>query len=94
MTQQPSPGRIVMASADPATNNGSDVAPAMIVAVWAGGRVNLRVMEDGAGPPPWLTSATLYDTPEAFRAAQARRNQAFPDLAGQPFTGAYWPPRV
>ena len=83
-----------MASADPATNNGSDVAPAMIVAVWAGGRVNLRVMEDGAGPLPWLTSAVLYDTPEEFRAAVTRRDRDYPGLAGQPFAGAYWPPRV
>jgi hypothetical protein len=92
---KPSIGRIVLAPADPATNNGADVAPAIITRVWSDNLVNVRVLLDGQGIE-WRTSVTLYDTPDAFAEAAARRDQERPDLikAGIPFHGVYWPPRV
>lgn len=93
MTQIPSLGRIVIASADPAQNNGSGTAPAMIVRVWPNGLVNLQVMLDGAAGVAWVTSATLYGTPEEFAAAREDRDRITPSLAGAPFAAAYWPPR-
>jgi hypothetical protein len=77
--------RMVLVTADPASNNGSDVAPAVITRVWgehpAGGHtVNLQVLPDAASPR-WATSVRLVDTEEQARA-----------LA--PSTAAWWPPRT
>jgi hypothetical protein len=63
--QVPSIGRIVHVGADPAINNGGDVAPAIITRVFgehpAGGWiVNIRVLLDGH-ETPWRTSVRLVE---------------------------------
>lgn len=80
--QKATVGRVVHVVVDPKTNNGSDIAPALIVRVWGepyeieDGRgprqtVNLRVLLDEKDTP-WLTSWSLYqqrltsDTGHAF----------------------------
>jgi hypothetical protein len=81
---QPSLGRIVIAQADPAFNNGSDAAPAIITRVW-GDRgdgswtVNVRIFLDG-DETLWKTSWIVFDTEE-----QAREYGP---------GGLWWPPRV
>lgn len=83
MPQTPSLGRVVIAHvAEPAMNNGSIEAPAIITRVFgqhpAGGWiVNLRVLLDAFTTPLHLTSVRLLDeAPE-----------------GQTHT-CWWPPRV
>ena len=46
---------------DPAVNNGTDVAPGVIVRDWANGYVNVKAFTDG-WVDQWLTSIPLYDT--------------------------------
>lgn len=92
--QKPSLGRIVIAPADPARNNGADVAPAVITRVWSDDLVNVRVLLDASPDVPALTSIKLFESPEAMAAAQAERDAAHPHMVGTPFFGAYWPPRV
>lgn len=80
---KPSIGCIVLVPIQPDSNNGSDVAPAIITRVWDehplhGWLVNVRVLCDGEATL-WLTSVSLCDTEE-----QAREH----GLA------AFWPPRV
>lgn len=84
--QKPSVGQIVIVpiAALPAeSNNGGDVAPAVITRVWNDHMVNVRVLLDG-NDVPWKTSITLYDTSEDYAAAVEE---------GRPF-GCYWPPRI
>lgn len=91
-------GRIVHVLVDPKTNNGSDVAPAMITRVWSDECVNLRVVRDHyADASEWLTSMSLYDSIEALDAAVAARQAEFDATAGGLTAyrvGAFWPPRV
>lgn len=49
MAQQPSIGRIVHVPMDPATNNGADVAPAVITRVWNDTCVNVQILADAPG---------------------------------------------
>ena len=93
-------GRIVHVLVDPAQNNGSDVAPALVVRVWGephGGTdglerrqsVNVRVLGDNA-ESMWLTSIELFDTrprAEALAAAKPHNPQGYRAVA-------FWPPRV
>jgi hypothetical protein len=58
--QTPSLGRIVLVAADPAKNNGSDVAPAAITRVWTGTSINVRVLLDGPDVE-WRTSLTYAE---------------------------------
>lgn len=79
--------RMVQVLVDPALNNGSDVAPAVIARVWgeaADGShtVNLRVLYDGPAVD-WKTSASLYPDEAAARASGKTAGFA-----------AFWPPRV
>jgi len=55
---KPAIGRIVHTFVDPGTNNGSDIAPAVITRVWGDETVNLKVLLDGHDNP-WLTSVKL-----------------------------------
>jgi hypothetical protein len=82
--QKPSLGRIVIADVDPAMNNGSDQAPAVITRVWGehpdgGWTVNLRVFVDSPGAELCKTSVRLFDEPSVGE--------------NRPHT-AWWPPRV
>ncbi|MFJ2477127.1 hypothetical protein ACIOWI_29835 [Streptomyces sp. NPDC087659] len=60
MAQQPSIGRIVHVPMDPATNNGADVAPAVITRVWSETCVNVRVLSDGHAIE-WRTSVMFLE---------------------------------
>lgn len=60
--QQPSIGRIVHVSADPAMNNGATTAPAVITRVWSDTVINVRVLLDSDSVPPWRTSLTHTET--------------------------------
>lgn len=78
---KPSVGRIVLTPVNPTTNNGADVAPAIITRVWSDTNVNLRVLHDSENVS-WKTSVKLCGSEE-----EARN----PDMYGHT---AYWPPRV
>lgn len=100
----PTIGRIVHVIVDPATNNGSEIAPAIITRVWSGNderaTVNYRILGDHAPTDDgWKTSALLLATQEDARAAMVK---AYQDGAAQGYppahngrTGmyAFWPPR-
>lgn len=80
----PTIGRVVIALANPAENNGSDVAPATITRVWneqpdGSWIVNIRVTLDGENTS-WKTSVKLCDTEEQARAAGGH--------------SCFWPPRI
>lgn len=94
---KPTIGRVVLALVDPATNNGSDVAPAIITRVFSDTIVNVRVLLDGPDVP-WKTSISLHDDRDAVDAAKAQREAELADRGGPhaPIVmhAAYWPPRV
>jgi hypothetical protein len=81
--QRPSLGRTVLVGMDPAANNGSDVAPAVITRVWSDTIVNLTVFPDGGDLVVlrW-TSATYAET---LPVAEDDPNKAYRWT---------WPPRV
>ncbi|MFG3586632.1 hypothetical protein [Streptomyces sp. NPDC047990] len=61
--QQPSVGRIVRVPMDPAANNGSDEAPAVITRVWNDTTVNVRILADSAPKADeWRTSLVLVES--------------------------------
>jgi hypothetical protein len=91
--QKPSLGRIVLVTVDPHSNNGSDVAPAVITRVWSDTMLNVRVLRDGTDVA-WMTSITLHETRDELDAAAARREATAPHLAGTIYHAAFWPPRV
>jgi hypothetical protein len=57
---KPSVGRIVLVPADPAKNNGANVAPAIITRVWSDTCVNLRVLLD-SDETTWRTSVVFVN---------------------------------
>lgn len=77
---KPSLGRIVLVPMDPTTNNGNELAPAVITRVWNDTLINVKVLTD-APLDQWRTSLTLLD-------------QA--PIEGVPagLHMAWWPPRV
>lgn len=77
---KPSLGRIVLTLVAPETNNGADVAPAIITRVWSDTCVNIRTLNDSMNSE-WKTSVYLEADEEAARARGGLRV-------------AYWPPRV
>jgi hypothetical protein len=97
----PTIGRIVHVLVDPKTNNGSDVAPAIITRAWSGTCVNLRVLRDNyPGPEEWLTSWSLHESREALEAHAAERQAALDaslvpgaEPAKVQLHGAFWPAR-
>jgi hypothetical protein len=99
---KPSIGRIVHVLVDPKTNNGSDVAPAIITRVWSDECVNLRVIRDNyPGAEEWLTSWSLHesrDEIEAKRTALQASINASTKPGDEPVKvqmfGAFWPPRA
>lgn len=58
--QQPSVGRIVLVPMDPAKNNGSNTAPAVITRVWDDTTVNVHIWPDG-WVSEWRTSLNYVD---------------------------------
>lgn len=57
----PSLGRIVLVPADPAVNNGADIAPAVITRVWNDKVVNVRVLLD-SDAVQWRTSVAYAES--------------------------------
>lgn len=101
MKQTASIGRIVHVLVDPAQNNGSDVAPAIVTREWGAPwtmaplndverqTVNVRVLCDGA-ETLWLTSIVLFDerpTDEQLAALSDQNPKGYRAVA-------FWPPRV
>jgi hypothetical protein len=92
----PSIGRIVHVLVDPAHNNSSDTAPAMITRVWSDTCVNLRVIGDcspGTGPE-WLTSHQLFQTREEIEEKHRLYREEHPTEGHHRPQGAFWPPHV
>lgn len=87
---KPTLGRVVHVFADPARNNGADVAPAMITRVWNDQGVNLRVLLDGPDTP-WLTSVVLCDDRDAAEKVTSYR---VADNGERYPAAAFWPPIV
>jgi hypothetical protein len=88
-------GRIVHVLVDPAQNNGSDVAPAIITRAWSDTSVNLRVLRDGyPGPEEWMTSYSLHESREALEDHRAARQADLPEGQTVSLRGAFWPPHV
>ncbi|MFJ4687069.1 hypothetical protein [Streptomyces sp. NPDC088789] len=58
----PYAGATVMVAVDPATNNGSPTAAALVTRVWTGTSIDVRVLLDSEGALPWRTSLTYADT--------------------------------
>ena len=91
-------GRIVHVFADPAQNNGADVAPAMITRAWSDECVNIRVLRDGPpAPEEWQTSVSLHATREDAEAAHAQVAENFRAMGSEPPAvpyRAFWPPRA
>ncbi|WP_326829693.1 hypothetical protein OIE13_06025 [Streptosporangium sp. NBC_01810] len=87
--QKPSIGRIVHVIVDPAKNNGTDIAPAIITRVWSetpdSWCVNYKIFYDGEAAPGYTTSAYLFENEEAARTS------AEPAIPG---SRAFWPARV
>ena len=86
--QKPSVGRVVHVLVDPAANNSSDIAPAVITRVWRDDYINARILHDGpvVGAPQanrqeWVTSIGLHEDEDAARATGLVH-------------AAFWPPRV
>ncbi|MEU9349044.1 hypothetical protein AB0D74_48390 [Streptomyces sp. NPDC048278] len=57
----PSLGRVVLVPADPAVNNGSNIAPAVITRVWNDDVINVRVLLD-SDAVQWRTSVKYADS--------------------------------
>lgn len=56
----PSIGRIVQVPMDPAENNGSTIAAAVITRVWTDTMINVRILADSQ-ETPWRTSVSYVD---------------------------------
>lgn len=91
-------GRIIHVIVDPAANNGSDIAPAIVARVWGEPyeqngverqTVNVRVLGDCA-ETLWLTSIALFDErPTAEQLAEWNPYNAKGHRAV-----AFWPPKL
>lgn len=92
----PTVGRIVHVLADPKTNNGADVAPAIITRVWSESMINVRVLLDGPDAP-WWTSISLYADRETADARIAEKREQLV-AAGNPadvvIRAGFWPART
>lgn len=78
--QQPSVGRIVLVPMDPAKNNGSSTAPAVVTRVLNDTTVNVHVLPDG-WVSEWRPTVTYVDSLD--------------DSAEQPELYRWtWPPRT
>lgn len=90
----PTVGRIVLVIVDPNSNNGAEIAPAIITRVWSGdderATVNYRILRDDhpSRGDEWKSSARLYGTESVARAAMVEAGQ------GRDGMFAFWPPRV
>jgi hypothetical protein len=98
--QSASIGRIVHVTVNPADNNGSDIAAAIVTRTWGepftnerdelGERqtINVRVLLDQR-ETPWHTSIELFADRPSLEALDARN----PHAEGR-HTVAFWPPRT
>lgn len=82
VTRSPQIGDMVLAIVDPATNNGTDEAPAIITRVFTDALVNVRILVDTGAVPPCKTSVWLYATREDV------------DASTNPSHAVFWPPRA
>lgn len=97
--QVPSVGRIVHVLVDPASNNGQEVAAAIVTAVYGPNSdgdgivrytISVRAVTDTLADLPSLTSIYLYDErPEAQKLARL-----YPSNPTGRNGIAFWPPRV
>lgn len=62
-TIAPTIGDVVLVPADPSTNNGAQVAPAIVTRVWSDTTVNVRVLHDSHSLD-WRTSLVYRDSLE------------------------------
>lgn len=84
--------RVLIAAGVPkGGNNGSDVAPAVVVAVMPGDYVNARLFLDGPDVA-WWTSRKVYDDKAAYDTAASEYVQQYPDAG--PLQALYWPTRT
>ena len=88
---KPAVGRIVHAFVDPALNNGSGIAPAIITRVWNDEMVNVRVLVDGNSVPLWLTSVTLCANRESAGDVQSH---TISSTGSRMPAAVFWPPIV
>lgn len=70
-TPDPSVGDIVLVAMDPAFNNGSAEAPAVVTRVWSKTTVNVRVLADHGASPQWFTSLVYAESLAEAAAAAA-----------------------
>lgn len=95
----PSLGRIVLVTvSDPSSNNGAEVAPAVITRVWSDTLVNVRVLLDGHDTL-WLTSVALHSDRQSLEVARETRRvhltaSGFDPGTADLYVAAYWPPRM
>lgn len=100
----PTVGRIVLVIVDPASNNGSEIAPAIITRVWSGNDdralVNYRILGDhDPSDDERKTSAGLYANERAARDAMVAAYQASAQAGytaphnGRTGMFAFWPER-
>ncbi|MEU1496043.1 hypothetical protein [Streptomyces sp. NPDC005732] len=68
--RMPEVGDVVLVPANPAENNGSAEAPAVVTRVWSATTVNVRILQDGT-TVPWRTSLVYRDTFDGFDGAAA-----------------------
>lgn len=81
---KPSVGRIVLVGHDPAYNNGSEIAPAIITRVWSDSCINVRVLHDNVtGTTEQRSSVTYVATVEELEGDEINRQYRWT-----------WPPRV
>lgn len=66
----PDVGDVVLVPVDPADNNGSPVAPALVTRVWNAATVNVRVLLDGDAIR-WRTSMAYVDNLDDVQAGAA-----------------------
>ena len=81
--QMPTVGRIVLVGCDPAYNNGSKIAPAVITRAWNVNCINARVLPDSAGPSEQRFSITRVDTVDEIEGDDLNRMYRWT-----------WPPRT
>jgi hypothetical protein len=66
----PAVGDVVLVAADPAENNGTTTAPAIVTRVWSATTINARVLHDGPGHS-WRTSLAYRENLDGIEGVPA-----------------------